>query len=403
VSSIYKKRRDKIAKKLKPNSVAIIYSATLKQRSNDTSYPFRQSSNFFYLTGFLEDNSALVLTKDKSTLFVQKKEPLKELWDGKRLGVDRAKELFEVDEVFEYDETSLREMANGASRLYVEFEDKRALDFLKNEHYELKNLSKMIQKLRLIKSKSEIKTIKKAISITAKAHKKAMKMSKTNRFEYELQALIEYTFKKNGSYSDAYTTIVASGNNANTLHYIKNSKKMKKGELVLIDAGCEYKSYASDITRTLPVSTKFTKAQKDIYNLVLASQKKAIKLVKPDAARSQMQQKIEGFLEKGLVRLGFNKGSIKRYFPHGLGHWMGLDVHDMAPYRTKKGKEIPLKKGMLLTIEPALYIDKNDKEAPKKYRGIGIRIEDNILVTKNGYKNLSKMIPKEIDEIERFG
>lgn len=415
----YKKRRDKILAKLRDNSVAIIFSSLAKTRSNDTTYPYRQSSNFYYLCGFSEDNSALVFTKSaneaKCYMFVQKKEPLLELWDGKRVGVQKAKELFDVDDVFEYDELKIISYTTGKNAIYCEFDfaDKRVLEILgKSQNaYELKNFSKLIEKDRLIKSKSELKLVRKAIKITAKAHVAAMKMKKSSKYEYELQAKMEYVFKKNGAFSDAYGSIVASGNNANTLHYIKNSKKMKKGELLLIDAGCEYKYYASDITRTIPVSGAFSKAQKDIYSLVLSSQLQALKMIKPDVLRSEIQQKVERTLARGLKKLGFFKGSLKeilkqkkhkKYFPHGIGHWMGLDVHDMAPYKNKKNQELPLKKGMVLTIEPALYIDEDDKDAPKKYRGIGIRIEDDVLVTKSGYKNLSKAIPKSIKEIERL-
>lgn len=417
--SEYKKRRQKLSKKLHNNSLGIVFSSPLKVRSNDTHYPYRQNSNFYYLCGFREDNSALVFSKTKdefkTILFVQKKEPSLELWDGKRLGVEASKQMFDVDEVYAYGEFNqkIKELLLDKNSLYTEFDigDERiasVLGMAKNI-YTHHNISHKIQKLRLIKSKSEITLIKKAIKITKKAHHDAIKFAKVGKYEYELQANIEYTFKKYGAYSDAYTTIVASGNNANTLHYIKNTKKMKEGELVLIDAGCEYEYYASDITRTIPVNGVFSKAQKELYSLVLDTQLKIISMIKPDAKRSALQEEAEILLVKGLKKLGILRGKTKeiieqkkhkKYYPHGIGHWMGLDVHDMAPYRYKNKDEIALKNRMVLTIEPGIYIDKKDKSVPKKYRGIGVRIEDNILVTKEGYKNLSAKIAKSIDEIE---
>lgn len=264
--------------------------------------------------------------------------------------------------------------------------------------------------MRLIKSKAEIKLIKRALQITKKAHHKAMKISAKLQYEYELQANIEYVFKKNGAYSDAYTSIVACGNSANTLHYINNDKKLVTGELILIDAGCEYEYYVSDITRTIPVSGEYTKAQSEVYEMVLLVQKEIIKMIKPNVFRSTLQKKSEELLCKGMIELGILQGDMKmllkekaykKYYPHGIGHWMGIDVHDPSPYKNQNGKEIPLQLGMVMTIEPGIYLDKEDKDIPKKYRGIGIRIEDDILVTKNGYENLSKEIVKERENITR--
>jgi len=409
----YAKRRKKLAKKLSSNSVGILFSNEHKVRSNDTEYPFRQNSNFYYLSGFKEDSSALMFVKSKkklkTILFVAKKDKKLELWHGKRLGEKKAKKRFLVDEVLSIDELQkeLKKQLEDAKELYFDFTlDYSKVKILKRYAKKLsthKNIAPLIQKMRLIKSPSEIKLIKKAISITKEAHENLTKMAKSGKNEYELLAEIEYIFKKNGSYSDAYTSIVACGNSANTLHYIENDKPLKEGELILIDAGCEYKYYASDITRTISVSNKFNKAQKELYDLVLDTQLEVLKLIKPHAKKSDLQAKAVKSLTKGMVKLGILKGSVKKlikkekykkYYPHGIGHWMGLDVHDEAPYKDKKGKELRFKKGMVLTIEPGIYIQKSDKSVPKKYRGIGIRIEDDILITKNGYKNLSKFIPK---------
>jgi len=415
----YKSRRDLLASKLSNDSVGVIFSATNKVRSNDTDYPYRQDNNFYYLTGFREDNSVLVFikTKDtvKSVMFVQKKDKLLELWTGKRLGVEKAKQRFKVDEVYESDslKIKLKEFLLDKKSLYYDLKSdnekvKKVIKYAKDLK-NCKNISLLIQEMRLIKSKNEIKLIQKAVNITAKAHHYVMSSKKANKKEYELQADIEYIFKKNGAYSDSYTSIVAGGNNANTLHYIQNNKTLIDNDLILIDAGCEFDYYASDITRTIPVSGKFTSAQAEIYQLILDIQLEVIAMIKPNVKRSKLQDTAVEMLTKGLVELGILKGSLKKliknqkykkYYPHGIGHWLGLDVHDPAPYLDKDKNEIPLSAGMVLTIEPGIYIDKNDKRVPEKYRGIGIRIEDDILVTKNGNKNLSSKIAKTIKEIE---
>lgn len=417
----YKKRREKLLASLKPHSIAVVCSAVEKTRSNDTCYPYRQNSNFYYLTGFNEKDSALVLLKKKKKikmiLFVKENDPQTQLWEGKVLGVEEAKKRFLVDEVYPVSKFKKKfsKLLEKKRRIYYEFSNDCAFASLieaKTKHLFIrKNLSKIIEKMRLIKSKSEIALMKKGLEITKKAHHKAMKIKKAGLMEYELQAKFEYIFKKNGASGDAYTTIVAGGNNANTLHYTKNGNKLKKGELVLIDAGCEYDCYATDITRTIPVSGRFSKAQKEVYKLVLQTQKRVIKMIKPGVLRSDLQKEAQKILTRGMVRLGILKGSakkllkkgkFKRYYPHGIGHFMGLDVHDQNPYTTKSGKEIPLESGMVLTIEPGLYLPKNDKKIPKRYRGIGVRIEDDIVVTLTGYCNLSKGIIKEIEEIEKL-
>ncbi len=416
----YKKRRDIVAKKMSKNSVAIIFSATYKVRSNDTNYPFRQNSNFYYLTGFKEDNSILVLIKKKkkykSILFINKKDKTDEMWNGKRLGVLKAKKRFLIDEIYISDKFQKK-----VSK-YLEFKKSLYFDFkLDNSQTKLfekiakkinihKNIALIIEKMRLIKSDSEIKLIKKAINITKKAHHRLMKLNKVGKNEYELLSEIEHTFKSYGAYNDAYTSIVASGNSANTLHYIDNNKPLVNGELILIDAGCEYEYYASDITRTIAVNKKFSKAQREIYELVLSVEKTIINMIRPNIKRSELHKKSEELLVKGMIRLGILKGNYKKiikkqihkkYYPHGIGHWLGLDVHDECPYKDENGDEIALKKGMVLTIEPGIYIDKYDKNVPKKYRGIGVRIEDDILVTKDGRKNLSSAIKKEVIDLQQ--
>jgi len=419
LESEYRDRREKLATKLCEDSIAVLYSSEYKIRSNDTEFPYRQNSNFYYLTGFKEDKSVLLLVKTKkgvkTVLFVEKKDELQELWNGKRLGKKEAKKRFLVSKVFTVDklQEKIKKYMVSKKTIYFDFKDSQ-VESLKKYYKNIpthKNIALLVNKMKLIKSPSEIEIIKKAISITKEAHHKAISFKKHGKNEYHLQAELEYIFKKNGAYSDAYTSIVASGNSANTLHYIDNNKDFKDGDLILIDAGCEYDFYASDITRTIPVDGKFSEAQKELYNLVLDVELKIIKMIKPKVKRTKLQKESEKLLCEGMVRLGILKGDVKKlikkqehkkYYPHGIGHWMGLDVHDEAPYKDENRKEIPLANGMVLTIEPGIYCDENDKTIPKKYRGIGIRIEDNILVTKDGYENLSQDIVKTINEIEKY-
>ena len=425
----YVQRRNSLLEQMQPDSVAVMVSESYKVRSNDTEFPFRQESNFYYLCGFQEDNAALVLVKKGDTtqthLFVQPKNEEMELWTGVRLGADAAKEMFEIDEAHSietFDEV-MKELLKESNHLYIDL-------FSDNERYgDLRGLCKSLlhdrkvnrsprsffdvteplQQMRLIKSDEEVALIRKALAITQEAHHSAMRLAEPDICEYELQANIEYVFKLSGAYSDAYTTIVAGGNNANTLHYITNSDTLKKGTLLLIDAGCEYQMYASDITRTFPVDGKFTPAQKELYEMVLEVQLEIIDLIKPGVTKKFLQTESEHRLASGMVRLGILKGDVeelveakthKKYFPHGIGHWMGLDVHDPCPYVDEHGRELRLLPGMVMTIEPGIYIREDDSEVPEQYRGIGIRIEDNILVTKEGCENLSAGIAKSVEEIE---
>jgi Xaa-Pro aminopeptidase len=424
----YSRRRKKVLSKMK-EGVGIVASARWQTRSNDTEYPFRQNSDFYYLTGFTEDNAVLVLAKEqqglKSLLFVQPKNEEMELWTGKRLGVDAAKKRFDVDEVHSiesYDEV-MKELLKNKENLYLDLFSEDAIysrtrelcrqlvhdRSCKRSPRTYVDMTQITRALRLIKEPSEIELIKKALEITKTAHHRAMQLSRPGLYEYELQADFEHTFKKNGAYSDAYTTIVAGGDNANTLHYISNGDVLKAKNLVLIDAGCEYGMYASDITRTFPVDGRFTKAQRELYEMVLEVQLRVIQAIAPGITKGELQQRSEKWLTEGMVRLGLLKGSVKKliekkahkkYFPHGIGHWMGMDVHDPCPYADEKGNDIVFRPGMVLTVEPGIYVRADDKSAPKQYRGIGIRIEDNILVTKKGCENLSEGIAKSVEAIE---
>jgi len=428
--STYKQRRDRLQVMMK-DGVAILGNARLQTRSNDTEYPYRPNSDFYYLTGFEEDNAILLLSKKrgvyKTVLFVQKKVPEMELWTGTRLGVDAAKDRFDVDEVFDseiYEEQLKLLLAEHSLAYFDLFSEDEVYTTLKSVMKEMlhtrtitisprtySDITKLTQEMRLLKSSDEVALIKKALSITESAHHHAMKVCTPEMLEYELQAEYEYMFKKSGAYSDAYTTIIAGGNNANTLHYIKNDKILKDGDLVLVDAGCEYGFYASDITRTYPINGKFSPAQKELYEMVLEVQLKIIKAIKPNGSKKALQALSERLLTEGMVALGILSGQVKalmdekahkKYYPHGIGHWMGIDVHDPCPYSDENGEEILFAAGMVLTIEPGIYLPEGDADVPEKYRGIGIRIEDNILVTKEGCENLSSGIAKTVQEIENL-
>lgn len=426
--AVYKQRRDRLFEMMN-DGVAVLATARQQMRSNDTEHPFRQESNFYYLCGFEEDNSALVFVKSgdiaKVLLFVQPKDETMELWTGKRTGVDAAKERFDVDEVHSIDafENVVREELKNKKRLYFDlFSDDPKYEVLRQQCRHLVHdrssivsprtfidISEMVQKMRLIKDEHEIALIKEALAITKEAHHAAMRSAHPGVHEFTLQADIEHVFRQRGAHSNAYMTIVAGGNNANTLHYINNSDVFGAEDLVLIDAGCEYKMYASDITRTFPVSGTYTRPQREVYEMVLDVQLRIIEMIRPGVTKKELQQMSELWLTEGMVKLGILKGEVdalieakkhKQYYPHGIGHWLGIDVHDPCPYVDENGEEIRFAPGMIMTIEPGIYIRADDMDVSETYRGIGIRIEDDILVTQEGCENLSAAIAKSVEEIE---
>jgi Xaa-Pro aminopeptidase len=427
-NSTFKHRRKNVLAQME-DGVALVPSAFMQMRSNDTEFPFRQESNFYYLTGFNEPDSLLLLFKNKkkskTILFLRERDPEMEMWVGKRLGVKEGAKSLGVDEAYDINqlESTLPKLLEGYNSLYLDtFADNAYLETAKKVCTQLSHargvdisprnfihLNTLLEKMRLHKEPYEIEQIKKAMSITTQAHHAAMAMAKPGMKEYEIQAIIEYIFKKNGSEHDAYGTIVAGGNNANTLHYVENSMALGKHDLMLIDAGCEWNYYASDITRTTPVSGKFTAPQQALYEGILDAQLKIIKSIKPGISKQKLQHKSEILLTQVMIDLGILKGSVdeliekkahKKYYPHGIGHWMGLDVHDTCPYKYENGDEVVFEEGMVLTIEPAIYLPADDMDIPEAYRGIGIRTEDDIVITSKGYENLSAEIAKTVEEIE---
>lgn len=423
-------RRQKLLEHME-EGVAIIASAPAAFRSNDTEYPYRQKSDFFYLCRLQETNAVLVFFKTpaetRTILYLEPNNAEYALWHGKRLGIEGAKERFLVDDVRDIAlyADDIREMLREQVNLYIDLFDESAwvAEARKaarelHENWRLRrhirafrDITYLIRSMRLVKSPGEIDTIRKAISITAEAHHQAMRLCRPGMMEYQLQAAMSYVFLDNGAHSEAYGAIVAGGNNANTLHYVDNRAKLRGGDLVLIDAACEIELYASDITRVFPVNGTFSDAQRAVYEKVLGVQLRVIEAIRPGIKRDWIQRYSEELLCDALIDLGILSGERdtlmeakehKKYAPHGIGHWMGLDVHDPCPYVDEAGESLAFVPGMVMTIEPGLYFRSDDESVPAHFRGIGIRIEDDILVTENGYENLSAMIAKTVEEIEEM-
>lgn len=425
----FEKRRRKLAKLIGKDGIAVIPTASTRVRSRDTDYPYRPDSDFYYFTGFSEPNAVMILAPGREDgsfiLCLREKNPLTEIWDGHMEGLNGVKKNYEVDQSFDIEdlETILTSLFLGRQKVFFTLGQDEVLDKILMKSFnavragqrrggvvpsEIQALEPLVHEMRLIKSKYEIGLMKKSAKISVDAHKRIFENCKPGVFEYQIEADIIHEFGKHGAVP-AYTSIVASGQNACTLHYISNRDKMKSGQLLLTDAGCENEMYAADITRTIPVSGEYSKEQKEIYELVLEVQKNAINSIKPGQTFEGLQSDAIKGLTKGLKKLGLLKGRVdqlikseayKDFYMHGIGHWLGMDVHDVGSYMDQKGKSRKFENGMVLTIEPGIYISKKNKNVPTEYRGIGIRIEDDVLVTKSGCDVLTKALPKEIGEIE---
>lgn len=422
-------RREKLLTQLADNSVAVIFSAQEQIRNRDCHYPFRQDSYFWYLTGFNEPDSILLLIKREGQanqiLFLRPSDPLLEIWNGRRLGVENATEKLGVDAAYSIEtfEDIFPQLTQHLTALYQhetqqlwgtqrlnQLIERSAVVFQQRLDW-----SYLLDEMRLLKSDNEIALIQQACQITALAHIRAMKQTRPNRLEYEIEGEIQHEFSRFGARFAAYNSIVAGGDNACILHYNENDQPLKDGELVLVDAGCEFASYAGDITRTFPINGKFNTAQREIYEIVLKAQKRAIELLVAGNSIQQANDEVIRIKAEGLVRLGILHGdtenliqnqAFRAFYMHGLGHWLGLDVHDVGSYSKdhqtdphSKLRDRPLEVGMVLTVEPGLYISPN-ADVPPQYKGIGVRIEDNILITAYGNKILTSAVPKEIEDIE---
>jgi len=427
--SEYARRRKQLMGMMDPNSIALIPAAHECTRSRDTEYPFRQDSDFLYLTGFNEPDAVLVLVPGRRhgqvILFCRDRDPEKELWNGYRAGPEGAVNEFGMDDAFpagDIDEI-LPGLIEGKQHIYYSMGhndafDRRVMAWVNHIRSQIRtgakppgdftDLAFLLHEQRLFKSAAELRLMRKAGEISAEAHCQAMRECQADRFEYQLEGTIARTFAEHGARFPAYNSIVGSGANACVLHYVENRDKLRDGDLVLIDAGCEYEGYAADITRTFPVSGKFSPEQRALYDVVLKAQLAAIKKVKPGNTWNQPHDATVRVITRGLIDLGLLKGDEKElikegayrdFYMHTAGHWLGMDVHDVGDYRID-GKWRQLEPGMVLTIEPGIYVSPNNTKVPKKWRGIGIRIEDDVAVTANGCEILTSDVPKTADEIE---
>lgn len=414
----FEERRTRVFDQMQPNSALLLFSEIEKRRNNDCAYPFRQDSYFWYLTGFNEPNAALLLLKteqaEKAIIFLRPRDPLLETWNGRRLGVERAPQQLNVNEAYSIEEfvTVLPKILKNLTALYYEPEihtwgnklvAESAMSFS-----EILDWRPMLSEMRLIKSPNEIRLMQQAGQITALGHIKAMQTTRPNRFEYEIESDILHEFNRHCARFPSYNSIVAGGNNACILHYTENDRPLNDGDLVLIDAGCEFAMYAGDITRTFPVNGKFSQPQREIYALVLKAQKRAIELLVPGNSIKQANDEVIRIKTQGLVDLGILQGDVdilieqqayRQFYMHGLGHWLGLDVHDVGSYGQDKQRILEI--GMVITVEPGIYISE-DADVPEQYKGIGVRIEDNLLMTEYGNKILTAAAPKEIADIENL-
>jgi Xaa-Pro aminopeptidase len=425
----YQQRRQDLMNHMEPNSIAILASANPILRNGDSEYRFRQSSDLYYLTGFNEAHSVLVLIPGREQgqclLFCQEKDPLKELWNGRLLGPEAAITQLGLDDAFPIGDIDdiLPGLIEGRERVYYamgkdEQFDHRVMEWVKVIRKKVRSgahspgeflvLDHLLHEMRLIKSKAEIDVMREAGQIAVRAHKRAMQVCKPGLYEYQVEAEFMHEFFKSGCRAPAYTSIVAGGDNACILHYNENNQILQDGDLLLIDAGCEFESYASDITRTFPVNGKFTPEQKAIYELVLKAQLEAIEQVKPGNHWDDPHNTTVRVLTAGLVELGLLQGDVDKliesgayrdFYMHRAGHWLGMDVHDVGDYKIE-GKWRQLEPGMVLTVEPGLYIAPNNEKVEARWRGIGVRIEDDVAVTRNGHEVLTSGLAKTVAEIE---
>lgn len=424
----YRARRDALIAQLPANAAVVLPGASLVTRSHDSEYTFRQNSDFYYLTGITEPDALLVLLPGhdagQSIVFCQDRDPTMEAWTGRRLGARGVEAEHGIDQAFENAdrEAQLPALLEGRELLYVPLDNPDALGIaeeafsfaqvgLRRGRAPLKgwlDVSALIHAMRLIKSEAEIALLRHAAAISAQAHVRAMQASRPGLYEYQLQAELEHEFVWQGGSGPAYSTIVGGGANACVLHYIENRAALTNDSLVLIDAGAEFELYAGDITRTFPVNGRFSEAQRALYQVVLSAQERAVAAIKPGATLVDVHQNVVEDLTAGLIALGLLEGDVqarmddesyRRFYLHSTSHWLGLDVHDVGSYRLDEKTPRPLVAGMVLTIEPGLYIP-DAEDVPPAYRGIGIRIEDNVVVTDEGYENLTAGVPKGMADIE---
>lgn len=425
----YARRRALFMAQMTPRSMAVLPAASAKIRNRDAEYAYRQDSDFYYLSGFQEPEAVLVLIPGRAegeyVLFCRPRDPAREVWDGYRAGPEGACADFGADQAYAIDQIDeiLPTLMDGRQRLYFtlghhEAFDQRLMGWLNHLRAkarsgaqaprEIVSCDDVLHEMRLFKSAAEIALMRRAATISAQAHVRAMEKCRVGMMEYQLEAEFLHEFMRHGARHPAYSSIVGGGANACILHYINNDAVLEEGSLVLIDAGCELDHYASDITRTFPVSGRFSEEQKAIYNLVLEAQQAALTKVKPGHYWNETQDIVVAVITHGLVRLGILQGKPdeliqqQAYLPfymHRAGHWLGMDVHDVGQYKIN-GQWRVLEAGMVLTVEPGIYIAKDNLAVDKKWRGIGVRIEDDVLVTDAGHEVLTAAVPKTVADIE---
>ena len=414
------------------DSIAIIPAAHEATRSYDTEYRFRQDSDFMYLTGFPEPDAVAVIDpasrKNQYTLYVRPRNPEMETWFGRRQGTEGAVKNYGADKSVSIDKfaADLGKLLDGHDKLYYRFGVDQKLDLALIKYLSAQRQRRLktpypphtvidptilIHEMRLHKTTDEVELMQKAATISAEAHILAMQKTRPGMNEFQVESLMEGYMRDQGANGVAYNSIVGGGDNATILHYVENNLPLKDGDLLLVDAGAEYQGYAADITRTFPVNGKYNPAQRDVYDVVLDVQLQCIDFTKTgNTVKARQELSIE-LLTEGMKKLGLLKGKTKdlvkkkaymKYYMHGVGHYLGMDVHDAGRYFTDQAAKNsrPFAPGMVLTVEPGLYIPPDDKSAPAKYRGIGVRIEDDVLVTKDGNFNLTAKVPKDPDEIE---
>ena len=411
-----------------PRAVAVIGGKHPSNRNGDVEHRFRQHSDLLYLTGFGEPESLAVIAPGREhpfVLFVRPRDPERETWTGRRAGVEGAMLDYGADKAYVVDEFDrvIPRYLESVERVYYplgnnERMNARVLELMRGAQamrprtgsgpVAMLDPREILHEARLKKRPEEIDAMRRAIAISCEAHKDAMRRARGGMMEWEIEALVDYTFRSRGAAGPSYPSIVASGPNAATLHYIQNDRQMRGGELLLIDAGCEYDFYASDVTRTFPVGARFNPAQRALYSVVLEAQRRGIESIRPgvrfdDVHEAALRVLVEGMIDLGLVKGplddAIKSGAYRRYYMHRTSHWLGMDVHDVGLYRVG-GSSRALDPSMVLTVEPGIYVSSDDENAPQDMRGIGIRIEDDVMVTANGYEVLTAAIPKSIDEVE---
>ncbi len=424
--NIFHERRSKFLAEL-GDAVAVFFTSPEVLRNGDSHYPYRPDSSFYYLTGYTEEKAIAIFAPHTSTpyrLFVPPKDPSKELWVGKRMGVEEAKAQLKPNACFPLAdfEKEFFPLLRKTGKVYYPMGVYREVDATMQKYMQafssnprrgekaiegVFSTAPILARQRMVKDAHEIEIMRSSAKNSAKAHRDGMALTTVNQYEYQLAAEIERSFFLGGAQALAYPSIVGGGNNATVLHYTQNRSVLEDGDLVLVDAGGELDLYASDITRTFPVNGRFTSAQKRIYEIVLEAQKQAIAVARSGNPYDYMHKKSLEVIVDGLLDLGFLKGNqiikekkYKSFFPHSTGHWLGLDVHDAGVYFTDSGESIPLVPGNICTVEPGIYISKDRDDVPPEYRGIGVRIEDDILVTTGDPEVLTSGAPKEVDDLE---